>query len=104
MKLKQVLIEKYIKPSETGNKSNDVFIQRWFDKNYDLHSFMSQPAYISYYKGKIIYKIWYKKGICHRDGDLPAFISYNNGQIYHQKWYKNGKLIKSIKQSRKGIF
>jgi hypothetical protein len=88
--MKQILIEKYIEPTEIKIDGNSVY-EFWFDRNYDLHSFMSHPAYIEYYNGQIIYQEWYKKGVRHRDGDLPAFIGYDyNGQISYQSWYKKG--------------
>jgi hypothetical protein len=87
--LKQILIEKYIEPSEVKVYSNYAY-ERWFDRNYDLHSFMGQPAFIEYRNGKIINKAWFKKGVLHRDGALPAYISYSNGQIAYQYWYKKG--------------
>jgi antitoxin component YwqK of YwqJK toxin-antitoxin module len=87
--MKQILIEKYIEPSETKVRGNLV-IKSWFDRNYDLHSFMGQPAGIFYENGRIIEQQWFKKGVLHRDGVLPACISYYNGQIIRQWWYKKG--------------
>jgi antitoxin component YwqK of YwqJK toxin-antitoxin module len=92
--MKQVLIEKYIEPSEKEG-INSVFVYEfWLNKYGDRHSFMGQPAYIVYDNGKIKRQIWYKKGIVHRDRDLPAYIEYNNGQIIYKEWYKKGKCIK----------
>jgi antitoxin component YwqK of YwqJK toxin-antitoxin module len=99
MKKKQILIEKYIEPSEIEPGTTFFLgIKRWFDKNYDLHSFLGNPAEIRYSpSGQILGQKWFKKGIIHRDRDLPAYISYhNNGQIDYQDWYKNGKLIKHL--------
>jgi antitoxin component YwqK of YwqJK toxin-antitoxin module len=92
---KQILIEKYIEPSEIKINSNYTY-ESWFDRNDDLHSFMGHPASVCYYSnGQIIGKQWYKKGVIHRDGDLPAYIIYySNGQISYQAWYKNGIRIK----------
>jgi antitoxin component YwqK of YwqJK toxin-antitoxin module len=92
--MKQILIEKYIEPSEV--KINEDWVhESWLDKYGDTHSILGQPSLICYNSGKLCYQEWYKKGIEHRNGDLPSFISYDsNGQISCQAWYKNGELIK----------
>ena len=89
---KQILIEKYIEPSEVENRSDRTIIKLWLNRNYDLHSFMGHPAVIRYYSsGQIIGQTWFKKDIIHRDGDLPAYIGYDsNGKISCQEWYKKG--------------
>jgi antitoxin component YwqK of YwqJK toxin-antitoxin module len=90
--MRQILIEKHIKPSEIIINENYI-IERWFDRNGDLHSFMGQPAFVGYKNVQISYQGWYKKGKCHRDGDQPAYISYDsNGQIDYQEWYKKGDI------------
>ena len=88
---KQILIEKYIEPSEAKIDGTWVY-ESWFDKYDDLHSFMGQPAKIGYdSNGQINHQIWYKKGVQHRDGDLPAYVGYNsNGKISYQVWHKKG--------------
>jgi hypothetical protein len=92
---KQILIEKYIEPSEKVTEFNGIIVERWFDKYEYKHSFMGQPAVIVYNENKkIIEQRWYKKGFCHRDGDLPACIFYFKEQTSYQEWYKNGKRIK----------
>jgi hypothetical protein len=63
---KQILIEKYIEPSEVIININSV-IENWIDRNYDLHSSMGQPSEIYYFKGKVSYQAWHKKGIYHRE-------------------------------------
>jgi hypothetical protein len=90
--MKQILIEKYIEPSERKIGENSVF-ESWFNKYGDLHSSMGQPAFICY-KEQVLSQSWYKKGVEHRDRDLPSYIGYSNGQVYYQEWYKNGELIK----------
>jgi len=93
---RQILIEKYVEPSEVIIYVNYV-AEKWLNKNYDLHSFMGQPAYILYDNKKISCQCWYKKGIQHRGMGLPAVIDYNyNEQTIRQFWYKNGEFIKSI--------
>jgi hypothetical protein len=94
--MRQILIEKYIEPSEIRVDGDDI-CERWFDRNEDLHSFMGQPAYIEYENGQICYQSWYKKGVRHRDGDLPAVINYHsNEKISYQAWCKNGQSGKQI--------
>jgi len=93
MNSRSILIEKYIKPSET-QFINGSFVERWFDRNGDSHSFMGQPAFVQYYKGQIETQHWDKKDKRHREKDLPAVIYYNNGRIIIQEWYKKGKIIK----------
>jgi hypothetical protein len=97
MRSKQLLIEKYIGPSEielitvTGH-----LIERWLDKYGDKHSILGQPAVVAKCNtGRITYKEWYKKGQHHREKDLPSYVGYNSdGQTYYQEWYKNGKYKK----------
>jgi hypothetical protein len=123
--MKQLLIEKYIEPSEVIININSV-IERWLDRNGELHSFMGQPSVIRYENGQInahswhkkdklhrdnnlpsviwynqyeqtIRKDWFKKHVLHRDEDMPAVICYDeNGKIKSQDWYKNGEFVKTI--------
>jgi len=88
------LIEKYIEPSEAKTLPYGGFVELWFDINYELHSFMGQPACIDYIKGQIQYQAWYKKGVRHRDRDLPARIWHHSCLIADKEWYKNGNFIK----------
>jgi antitoxin component YwqK of YwqJK toxin-antitoxin module len=89
---KQILIEKYIEPSEILEDITGSIVKRWLDKNGDLHSFMGQPAFIYYKDGQIITQEWHKKGVIHRDGDLPAIIEYNNsGKVIEKYYYKKGE-------------
>jgi hypothetical protein len=90
---KQILIEKYIEPSEISIDGN-FSSKRWNDKYGDRHSIMGQPAIICYRKNKITLQCWFKKGTKHRDRDLPARIDYVDGQIEVQSWYKEGTRIK----------
>ena len=78
-------------------------------RNGLLHSYDDSPAVVAdngtykvwYKQGKIHregdlpaitrneqYQEWYRYGELHRDGDLPAIIGSDN----HQEWYKNGEL------------
>jgi hypothetical protein len=92
--MRQILIEKYIEPSEVIIYVNYV-AEKWLNKNYDLHSFMGQPAYILYNNKKISCQCWYKKGELHRDKDFPAEMGYKNGKETYKWWYKNGIIIKN---------
>jgi hypothetical protein len=92
--MRQILIEKYIKPSET-NIGIFYFIESWFNKYGELHSYLGQPSENFYGKdnGKLKAQTWHKKGIQHRDKDLPAEINYDsNGEIIEKYWLKKGEL------------
>jgi ribosome biogenesis GTPase A len=91
--MRQILIEKYIEPSDVIVGVIDIY-ELWFDRNYDLHSFMGQPAEIIYRNKEIIRQRWLKKGIKHRDKNLPSHIYYYDGEITSQYWHKNGEFIK----------
>jgi hypothetical protein len=100
MKRKQILIEKYIEPSET-KKDGAYVIESWFDKHGDYHSFMGQPAVTCYGKNKkVLAQHWCKKGISHRDRNLPASIYYsiyyNYEHLTRKIWWENGKVKKRI--------
>ena len=87
MKTKQILIEKYIEPSET--EVGGVLVrERWLDKYGDRHSLMGQPSEIWYENGQITEKRWHKKGILHRDKALPAETFYYNENIFGELWYQ----------------
>jgi hypothetical protein len=94
--LKQILIEKYIKPSEIFKLDYDdgFKIERWFDRYGDLHSFMGHPAEVVFCKFKLSEKRWFKKGILHSDGQFPSIIEYQNKQKETHYWFKRGVLIK----------
>jgi len=94
--MKQILIEKYIKPSKTNSRTKGSYIvECWLNEYGDLHSFMGHPAEICYYNERISEQYWYKKGELHRDKNLPAEIcyqKYNNKIVTTRKeWYKKGK-------------
>jgi hypothetical protein len=78
--MRQILIEKYIEPSERIIDGNCIS-ELWFDEYGDRHSSMNHPAVIYYNNGKITKQFWYKKGELHRDGVLPAFIEYYIGKV-----------------------
>jgi hypothetical protein len=92
--MKQILIEKYIEPSETITIGDGRIIERWLDKYGDRHSFMGHPATLWSCNGEIDSQYWNKNGVRHRDGNLPAEIWYFKGQISYQEYWKNGKFIK----------
>jgi hypothetical protein len=96
--MRQILIEKYIEPSELENFYEYV-IKYWFDKYGDKHSFMGQPAEVWFERGIVVNQWWYKKGFRHRDRGMPACIRYNNEKIYYQEWHKNGEFIKKVKSN-----
>jgi hypothetical protein len=90
MKIKSILIEKYIEPSETEYWLH-YKMKFWCDRYGEMHSLMGQPAEVWYSNGRLYTQYWHKKGVCHRDRDLPAYIRYNsNEQIERQIWYKRG--------------
>jgi len=89
--MKQILIEKYIEPSEIEIISGDIIIQRWLDKYGDKHSFMGHPAVIAFTKVEIHYQYWYKKNLPHRDKHLPASIYYYKGKESSKFWWENGE-------------
>ena len=93
--MKQILIEKYIKPSET-EKYVEFSIEYWLDKYDDKHSFMGQPAEVWYYtySGIVSGKFWYKNSKKHRDRGLPAEMYYESEKVVDIEFYKNGKKIK----------
>jgi len=84
--MRSILIEKYIEPSERKILYSSEIYERWFDRNYDLHSFMGHPVCIEYRDGKIINKVWFKKGVVHREGKVHVYVWYEKGQIIYQRW------------------
>ena len=107
--MKQILIEKYIEPSEifvyTPTIDEMAYfyrsgykIHRWFNRYGELHSCLGQPAEVHYNgKGWVYSQSWLKNGILHRDKDQPAEIRYStidNVSIYVSSkfWNKKGKL------------
>jgi hypothetical protein len=92
MRNKQILIEKYIEPSETHN-SLSYTAEYWADINGDNHSFMGHPAVVIYNNKEISSQFWFKKSLAHREKNLPASIFYKNGQAIGKEWHKNGEYI-----------
>ena len=81
-------------PKEEGHDlrrvaGNVVFRSRDRDgrsyRNGLLHSYDDEPAIVA---DNGTYKVWYKQGKIHREGDLPAIT---RNEIY-QEWYKEGEL------------
>jgi hypothetical protein len=91
--MRQILIEKYIEPSEVKAYGNNI-IERWFNEDGDSHSFFGHPAEVWYNNNGITWKRWFIKGKSKRKGVLPDEIVY---RYYDKKcrWceYKNGELI-----------
>jgi hypothetical protein len=94
MSKKQILIEKYILPSEIDSFGTEY----WHNKYGELHSFLGQPAVVNYngisesvsYK-KIEQQRWYKNGKTHRERGLPAIIYFYDDKISTRYWFKNGE-------------
>jgi hypothetical protein len=88
--MRQILIEKYIKPSKT-EKIFGCTVELWIDKNGDTHGLMGHPADVWHnIRGTLVSQNWYKKGIHHRDKDLPASIGYVDEITTSRHWVKNG--------------
>lgn len=99
MKSRNILIEKYIEPSEIEPETGEYFgIESWFDRNRDLHSNLGQPDYVYYNNEQVYRQHWHKKGLYHREKGLPAVIFYDKeGKIERKEWYKHGEFIKEEK-------
>jgi hypothetical protein len=93
--MRQILIEKYVEPSNASSYRN-FFHERWFNEDGELHSILGQPADIFYENGQIVQKEWYKKGVKHRGKRLPAEVWYENERIFIEYWYKNGEKTKEV--------
>jgi hypothetical protein len=83
--VKEVINEKEFKDS-CYKEVDKNGVERWFNKDHQLHRGNDLPAII--YSND--YKAWYKNGKQHRNNDLPAII-YADGS---KAWYKNGEFIK----------
>jgi hypothetical protein len=96
--MRQLLIEKYIYPSEskTSESSNTTTVfEYWYNKYGELHSILGQPSYVRYKNEKIRYQSWHINGLSHRESNLPSDIFYNNVEKKRiQHWCKNGEIIK----------
>jgi antitoxin component YwqK of YwqJK toxin-antitoxin module len=89
--MKQILIEKYIEPTEISKFTIlETFSEYWHNKYGELHSSLGQPALIYHGSGRTV-QHWYKNDKRHRDKNLPALIIYENGKITDAAWYENGK-------------
>ena len=91
--MRQILIEKYIKPSKIIKKAG-CFFELWVDEFEEVHSFMGQPACVYNNCWEITSKQWLKKGIQHRDKGLPSVIFYEKNIEVRKMWYKKGEFIK----------
>jgi hypothetical protein len=92
--MRQILIEKYVEPSETKiNKYG--YIEQWHNDYGELHSFMGHPSLVYFYKGKILAQHWYKKDVKHREKSLPAEIVYDKKGLKELEcWVKNDQTLK----------
>ena len=92
--MRQVLIEKYIEPSETTKTSDGIhlfFIERWKSKYGDLHSILCQPSVvIKFEDGQIRCQQWHKKDLIHRGNNLPAVIWYKQTQRTAEFYFIKG--------------
>jgi hypothetical protein len=94
--MRQILIEKYIKPNEIKATNDGTFTERWFNKHGEYHSFMGHPAGVWYDRcGIVEIQFWCKKDLYHRDKGLPATIMYYNSKP-NLRYYKDGEEIKKI--------
>jgi hypothetical protein len=85
---KQILIEKYIEPSEI-TKNGDCWISEfWYNEYEELHSILGHPAIVNYYDGEVAEKAWFENGLLNRDRDLPASIDYVHEKMTCQYWFK----------------
>jgi hypothetical protein len=104
MFFREVLIEKYTKPSYMGDSIGflDCTTYEWLNKEGFLHRENGLPAHIAFNKetGVVFETRWHKNGNIHRENDLPAVIrkeykyligSGNNTAYY---WYKNNKIFR----------
>jgi hypothetical protein len=98
--MKQILIEKYIKPSETLCPNGNYFflftnkIEQWLNDYGKLHNILGQPSEVCYYNGKVVKKEWCKNGKIHRDKGLPAVLFYNNyEEIIEMQCWRDGRFI-----------
>jgi len=113
--MKQILIEKYIKPNkvETTTVCKKYIVEMWLNEYWDEHSILGHPAVVWYYEEgkniKIENKIWFKKGVRHREKKLPAIIFYENNEKESIQWiWKNGieigEKIFIVNEKQKHIF
>jgi hypothetical protein len=92
MKRKNILIEKYIEPSEVVYFGT-FFTEYYYNRLGELHSFLGQPAEVfNYNKSEIRAQRYYKRNKIHRDCDQPAIIEYTSGRIDRQYWLKEGNM------------
>jgi hypothetical protein len=94
--MRQILIEKYIEPSEkTINESYSI--EYWYNEEGYSHSFLNHPAGILYNESEDVeFQIWCKKGTIHRDKGFPAKIWYWFGKKTREEWFIKGVYIKGI--------
>jgi hypothetical protein len=100
---KQILIEKYLIPSEFIELKRidncyygvDCFVKRWRNKYGELHSTFDHPAEMYYsLEGRIFKQEWYKNDLLHRDNKKPAIIYYNpNNKETSLFWYEDGEYL-----------
>jgi len=102
--MKQILIEKYIEPSDTVVFNGGSIQKYWFNRFEELDSLFDNPAIINvsiippiltFKQQKKETHYWYKKNRLHRDRNLPAIMIYNDDILTEQLWYKKGEFIKN---------
>jgi len=94
--MKQLLIEKYIKPSKVVRYGDKHFSELWRNEYEELHSIFDCASEIYYFEGQITAQYWHKNGKQHREKSKPAGIIYSDEKVYAIGFYKNGKNIKEI--------
>jgi hypothetical protein len=120
--MKQILIEKYIKPSKVEVTINGGTIERWYNRYGESCSILGHPAEVYYFRNKnVCSRFWcesfevksnrqfhngnilfdkmpltvYRRVGLHRNKELPAVIIFNEyGELKVQELHKNGKFIK----------
>jgi antitoxin component YwqK of YwqJK toxin-antitoxin module len=93
---REILIEKYIEPSETSCFPLNVFdykmgYEKWRNEDGELDSILGHPSLVKYdLFGEVVEKLWNKKGKLHRERDKPAIIGYQKNKTMHKNWFKKG--------------
>jgi hypothetical protein len=94
--MKQLLIEKYIKPSKIVRYGNKHFSEIWKNEYEEMHSIFDHPSEVYYFEEQVTAQYWHKNGKQHRDKNKPAGIIYIDEKVNAIGFYKNGKRTKEI--------
>jgi antitoxin component YwqK of YwqJK toxin-antitoxin module len=94
---REILIEKYIEPSEITKFLLNVFDykmedEKWRNEDGELDSVLGHPSIVRYNLfGEVTEKVWHKKGKLHRERDKPAIIIYQKKKTMRKHWLKNSR-------------